>query len=535
MSDAIPLVELFAGEDLQFARAVSALVFCNPFLPERLDWERRALGDRFEDKGAVWHSRAGIEPQDNRNVQRLEERTLHLIEEARGRLAAGPSRVDPQQKSLYEDLVVYALYYRYEGPLYRVLAGRDRCAAYFYGDFRDDLHRYLDPLPGPPRRGLDPAHLFACFFQLRRAFHLIFHYILGGSLPAAHLRAAAWESIFTHDIRRYRRSFWARMGDVPTLITGPSGTGKELVARAVTLARYVPFEVGSMCFAVDYEELFQALNLSALSPTLIESELFGHRRGSFTGAVQDRAGWLEVCSPLGSVFPRRDRRGGAGNPGQIASGPAVQVSSSGWGSRRIAVSKARSWRRRTGTSRPRCEPDGCGRTSSTACRRTGSKPRRSRPNSPDTEGELSRLIEILACRFVGEEEGTGLAGETHAWIEKELPEGYSWPGNVRELEQCLRSVLVRGRYLPAGQPADPIEALVERIRGGHDDQRGAGVPSRHGRLCPHRELRGDRTSARSRPADRQGQARSSPVGTAAGAQADSPEKRPAPGGRTAVD
>ena len=44
------------------------------------------------------------------------------------------------------------------------------------------------------------------------------------------------------------------------------------------------------------------MNLSALSPTLIESELFGHRRGAFTGAVEDRAGWLETCGPLGAVF-----------------------------------------------------------------------------------------------------------------------------------------------------------------------------------------------------------------------------------------
>src|SRR5205085_3415278 len=52
----------------------------------------------------------------------------------------------------------------------------------------------------------------------------------------------------------------------------------------------------------DPAESFHALSLSALSPTLIESELFGHRRGSFTGAIDDRAGWLEVCRPLGTVF-----------------------------------------------------------------------------------------------------------------------------------------------------------------------------------------------------------------------------------------
>ena len=44
------------------------------------------------------------------------------------------------------------------------------------------------------------------------------------------------------------------------------------------------------------------MNLSALSPTLIESDLFGHAKGAFTGATADRAGWLEQCKPLGTVF-----------------------------------------------------------------------------------------------------------------------------------------------------------------------------------------------------------------------------------------
>src|SRR6185503_3035069 len=111
-----------------------------------------------------------------------------------------------------------------------------------------------------------------------------------------------WQSMFTHDMRRYRRILFDRMGDMTTLITGPSGTGKELVARAIGLSRYIPFDAATQKFRENFATSFYSINLSALSPTLIESELFGHRRGAFTGALQDRAGWLEVCPPLGTVF-----------------------------------------------------------------------------------------------------------------------------------------------------------------------------------------------------------------------------------------
>jgi len=72
--------------------------------------------------------------------------------------------------------------------------------------------------------------------------------------------------------------------DVPVLITGESGTGKELVARAVH--RHSARRGGP----------FLPICLAALSPSLIERELFGHVRGSFTGAVQDRKGLLELAA-----------------------------------------------------------------------------------------------------------------------------------------------------------------------------------------------------------------------------------------------
>jgi len=77
--------------------------------------------------------------------------------------------------------------------------------------------------------------------------------------------------------------------DATVLITGESGTGKELVAETI-----------HRCSARK-DAVLLPINCGAVSPTLIESELFGHERGSFTGADKQRKGYFERCSG-GTLF-----------------------------------------------------------------------------------------------------------------------------------------------------------------------------------------------------------------------------------------
>jgi transcriptional regulator with PAS, ATPase and Fis domain len=98
--------------------------------------------------------------------------------------------------------------------------------------------------------------------------------------------------IITHDptlLRMFRDLKKGAKSLLPVLLLGEPGTGKELFARAVHRVS----QRGSRPFI--------AVNMAAISPELFESELFGHVKGSFTGAVKDRRGYFELAHQ-GTIF-----------------------------------------------------------------------------------------------------------------------------------------------------------------------------------------------------------------------------------------
>jgi transcriptional regulator with PAS, ATPase and Fis domain len=265
-------------------------------------------------------------------------------------------------------------------------------------------------------------------------------------MAAARLRASVWQSVFTHDMRRYRRTLWARMGDFATLITGPSGTGKELVARAIAMSRYVDFDEAKLSFGKDLPGAFHPINVAALAPTLVESELFGHRRGSFTGAIQDRKGWLEVCPAAGTVF--LDEIGDLD--------PAIQV-------KLLRVIETRQFQAVGDTTPRRFD----GKLIAATNRNLAEAMRLGKfredlyyrlcsdlivtPSLAEQLNESPEILRELVLYFaqqVAGDEAEEVAREAEAWIRNRLGTSYPWAGNYRELAQCVRNIMIRREYHP---------------------------------------------------------------------------------------
>jgi len=202
------------------------------------------------------------------------------------------------------------------------------------------------------------------------------------------------------------------------LITGESGTGKEVLARAIHAA------------SPRAKRCFVTVNCGAVTETLLEAELFGHKRGSFTGAGEDRQGLFEAADK-GTIF--------LDETGEVS--PAMQV-------KLLRVLQSGEFQRvgdpaiikvdvrviaATNRNLEKMVEAGLFRTD--LYYRLNVVPLYVPPLRERWE-DIQPLIEFFLDRY------SGGKGYRFSQAALELMESYNWPGNVRELENAVEHAVV---------------------------------------------------------------------------------------------
>jgi len=224
------------------------------------------------------------------------------------------------------------------------------------------------------------------------------------------------------------------------LIAGESGTGKELVARAIHFN------------SLRKDHPFVALNCGALSETLLDSELFGHVRGAYTGADTNKKGLIEVAEK-GTIF--------LDEIGEMS--PLVQV-------KVLRVLQERKFRRLGGTDEVDADIRIIAATNRDLSKLVAEGQFREDlfyrinvipvrlPPLRDRRDDIPALAEHFVARFarVMGKPITAISGDA-----MELLKAYAWPGNIRELENALERAVALERT-----PSILAESLPDQLRSG---------------------------------------------------------------------
>jgi two-component system response regulator PilR (NtrC family) len=223
------------------------------------------------------------------------------------------------------------------------------------------------------------------------------------------------------------------------LISGESGTGKELVARAI--------HVNSL----RKDRPFVAVNCGALSETLLDSELFGHMRGAFTGADTNKKGLIEVAEK-GTIF--------LDEIGEMS--PLVQV-------KVLRVLQERKFRRLGGTEEVDADIRIIAATNKDLSKlvadggfredlfyRINVIPIRL-PSLRERKEDIPLLAEHFVAKYAAQmgKAMTGVSGAAMAALQN-----YAWPGNVRELENAMERAVALERT-----PSVLVDSLPEQVCG----------------------------------------------------------------------
>ncbi len=235
------------------------------------------------------------------------------------------------------------------------------------------------------------------------------------------------------------------------LITGETGTGKELVGRAIHQQ------------SRRRDRIFSAVNSAAFPETLLESELFGHRRGAFTGATAHKKGLFEAADQ-GTVFLDEVAEMPLSMQAKLLrflqTGEIRPVGSEQ--THRVDV------RLVTATNKDLEAEVAVGRFREDLYYRLAVIPIHIPPLRERRE-DIALLVDLFLARFAARS-GKPIRGIDPAALS--LLSAYAWPGNVRELENCIE----RGVALCSSDCILPQD-LPQRIRSGEERSAPGEIPS----------------------------------------------------------
>ncbi len=421
--------KILTPSNREFFSLVSEAAFANPFSEQRAELDRKISGG---SANAHWRD---VVPEAVREVTRQ-------IGKLNADRAVKIQDFKQADRDLIEHVFLFDVFHQFVKQFDQLITDQINT-----GDEPISVPFAKEALSLLTNRGFSrslASRYFSLFYQIRRAFHFIDRGLIGKCESMRQLRMNLWNNIFTHDIRYYERYLWDKMEDFSTLLLGPTGCGKGAAAAAIGRSGFIPFDEKKQTFAESFMRTFIPVNLSQFPETLLESELFGHTKGAFTGAVDSHDGFFALCGPHGSIL--LDEIGDVSEQVQIK---LLQILEerifSPVGSHKkltfhgrviAATNRSIDQLRRKGTFRDDFYYRLC-----SDCIIVPSLQRRLQENPK----ELNELIAHTVSRITGHK-AKELTRAVKEVIDKNLGKDYHWPGNVRELAQCIRRVIIERNY-----------------------------------------------------------------------------------------
>jgi len=440
-------------EERQFFRTVYNAAFANPFsdLRKKLDLKIAGLFPCASGRESIDQCINEVD----RRIKKLEKQNRANINAFHG-----------QDKEIITIVFLFDLFYKFKDDFDQLI--------------KDQIKAQDTPVKVPfaekimhilLSKGFETKyifHYFALSYQLRRAFYFISNSLVGSSPCMKKLKKHLWYNVFTYNFDLYNKFLWNKMEDFSTLLLGETGTGKGTAAKAIGRSGYIPFDEKKQCFTQSFTRAFSSLNLSQYPETLLESELFGHTKGSFTGAVDDYQGVFDRCSPHGSIL--LDEIGEIPNHVQIKLLRVLQERSFS----PVGTHKRSRFNGRViaATNRPKKDVLSGKVFRDDFYYRLCSDIIEVPPLSiriKEKPTELDDLLDFTIQKMTGTR-SEKLILKVKRIIDRRLGKNYQWPGNVRELEQCVRSVLLRRDYKGKQKDEKETMSLDQELLQGISDQ-----------------------------------------------------------------